>query len=220
MGFDLPGHGLSEGKRIYVDQFKEYVDDLALFYQQVQIAYPACPAFILAHSMGTTVALSFLIAHEPSLAGLILSGTAIKVGSDISPFMISLSGIVGAIFPKLPTIALNSNTISRDRHVVEAYHNDPLVFNGKIPARTGSELNRTFTYLQKKLSEITAPILILHGAADQLTDPAGSKLLFNNISSQDKTLELFEGLYHEILNEPEKEEILALIADWISDRVV
>ena len=218
-GLDLRGHGQSDGKRIYVNRFSAYVDDLALFFAEVASRYPERPIFILAHSMGTTVALNFLLDHAPSVSGLIVTGTALVAGDDISPLLISLSGLVGAIFPKLPTVALNSNSISRDPAVVEAYHKDPLVYNGRIPARTGAALNHAFGYIRSRLRSLTLPILIMHGSEDQLTNPQGSRLLYAGIASKDKTLKIWRGLYHEVLNEPEKDEVLATITTWINERL-
>ncbi|MFK7845419.1 MAG: lysophospholipase [Rhodothermales bacterium] len=218
-GFDFRGHGQSEGKRIYVNHFSEFVDDLAAVYTKVKASYPSLPFFILAHSMGTTVSLNFLIDKAPQVSGVILSGTALMAGSDISPILISLSGIIGALLPKLPTVRLNSRTISRDPAIVQGYHNDPLVYNGKIPARTGAELNRVFGYIQWNLSLVTCPLLILHGKDDELANPEGSNMLYKGCAAEDKTLKLWNGLYHEILNEPEKDEVIDLLSSWIEERV-
>ena len=220
VGFDLRGHGRSEGKRIYVKHFSEYVDDLKTIYAYVQTTYPNSPLFILAHSMGTTISLNFLIDHSPSkISGVILSGTALMPGDDISPILIKLSGIIGTLAPKLPTVKLNSSTISRDPAVVQAYNNDPFVYNGKIPARTGAELNRVFGYIRRHLSSITYPLLILHGKKDELANPEGSSILYDNATSDDKALRFWDGLYHEILNEPEQNEIRKYLSAWIEERI-
>lgn len=219
IGFDLRGHGQSEGKRIYIDHFSAYVADLATVFALAKAEHPALRCFLLAHSMGTTVALNFLVDHTPVLDGAILSATALLPGDDISPFLIAISGLVSAIAPRLPTVALNSSTISRDPEVVAAYHADPLVYNGKIPARTGGELNRVFKYLQQHINKIQTPLLIMHGDADQLTNPAGSEMLYKRVASDDKTLKWWPGLYHEIFNEPEKHEVIAFMQSWITARL-
>lgn len=220
VGFDLRGHGKSDGKRIYVNHFDEYVEDLAVVYAMVSSQYPGLPLFLLAHSMGTTVALNFLVDRMPAVQGVILSATALLPGDDISPILIALSGIVSAVAPKRSTIALNSSTISRDQAVVDAYHADPLVYNGKIPARTGGELNRVFKYLQQQVKKVNVPILIMHGDADQLTNPKGSERLYQGIASTDKTLKWWPGLYHEIFNEPEQDVVIAFMQSWIKERLV
>ncbi len=219
VGFDLRGHGKSDGKRIYINHFDEYVADLEAVFTLVSSQHPDLPLFLLAHSMGTTVALNFLVDQMPAVQGVILSATALLPGEDISPVLIALSGIVSAVAPKLSTIALNSSTISRDQAVVDAYHTDPLVYNGKIPARTGGELNRVFKYLQQQVKKVSVPILIMHGDADQLTNPKGSDLLYQGAASADKTIKWWPGLYHEIFNEPEQDEVIGFMQSWIEQRL-
>ncbi len=214
-GFDLRGHGRSEGKRIYIHRFDQHVKDLDVVLSHIKSEYPDLPFFMLAHSMGTTVVLKYLLEKSPEVAGVILTGTAIMPGADISPILISLSGFVGALMPRLPTVALNSNTVSRDPAVVKAYHDDPLVYNGKIPARTGAELNRAFKDIQGNMHKLEIPMLIMHGSADQLTNPEGSVRLHQAIASKDKRLIMWPGLSHEIMNEPEKQDVLDEIGTWI-----
>lgn len=217
--YDQRGHGESEGKRIYINNFSEYVDDLSHIYKHVLAETEGLPLFFLAHSMGTTVTLRFLLDHKPAIAGAVLSGTAIMAGDDISPLLISMSGIIGAIAPKLPTISLNSSTLSRDATVVQKYMDDPLISNAKIPARTGAELNRIFKTIQADAHKIDIPLLIMHGTADELSNPEGSTLLYKTVSSTDKTLKMWDGLYHEIFNEPEQEEVLSLATTWLTTRI-
>lgn len=222
--FDLRGHGRSDGKRAYVDNFNQYVDDLERVLQYIRENYaPAAtgelPCFILAHSMGTTITLKLLLDRKPDLAGVILTGTAVIAGADISPLLRSLSGVVGALLPRFPALALNSNTVSRDPAVVQAYHADPFVYNEKIPARTGAEMIRVFKYIQKNMHTLKTPMLIMHGSADQLTNPEGSVRLHNDIASTEKKLVMWPGLYHEIMNEPEQDEVLDEIVSWLNQHV-
>ncbi|MEM8487761.1 MAG: lysophospholipase [Bacteroidota bacterium] len=223
VGCDLRGHGKSEGKRIYVHRFDAYVEDLNTVLNWVSATHAALPRFLLAHSMGTTVALHYLVSsvttRSPALKGVVLSATALLPGDDISPLLISISGVVSALAPKLPTVTLNSSTISRDPEVVADYHADPLVYNGKIPARTAGELNRVFKYLQREVHNIKIPLLIMHGDADQLTNPQGSALLYNTAASSDKTLKWWPGLYHEIFNEPEQQNVINYMQQWIAQHL-
>ena len=216
--YDMRGHGLSGGKRAYIDYFDQLVSDLALVYQEVADAFQL-PTFILGHSMGTTVTLKFLINHRPNVKGVIMSGTALVPGDDIPQFLISLSGFIGKLLPTLPTIKLDADSVSRDPAVRSAYRSDPHVYTGRIPARTGAEFNKAFVYLQPKLNLLTTPLLILHGTADKLINPAGSRLLADEAGSADKTLHLWDHLYHEILNEPEKMDVMKEIEGWIIDRL-
>ena len=217
-GYDMRGHGRSDGRRAYIHSFDLLVADLALVHEAIGHSFGDIPNFILAHSLGTTVTLQYLIRHAPKLAGVVLSGTAVKPGSDIPRPLIALSGLVGDLFPRLPTIRLDAESLSRDFAVVESYRTDPFVYTDAIPARTGASINRAFADLQKNLNTVTAPVLFLHGAEDRLIDPSGSELAFELIGSEDKTIELLPNLYHEILNEPEKDEVLDRVVAWVGAR--
>jgi alpha-beta hydrolase superfamily lysophospholipase len=115
----------------------------------------------------------------------------------------------------MPTVVLDGTAISRDQEVVEKYDSDPLNYRGGVPARTGGEMNRIIKFIKANMEKITLPILIMHGTADRLADPQGSKELYARVQSADKTLKLYEGLYHEILNEPEQGEVIADMVQWL-----
>jgi acylglycerol lipase len=213
--FDLRGHGRSEGRRAFIRSFDEFLADLDLFLGRVRARHRRTPVFLLGHSMGGGITPLFVITRKPEIRGLILSAGALKISDDISPLLIRMSGIVGRILPKLPTIKLDSSAISRDPEVVKHYDNDPLNYRGGTPARTGAEIVRATRRIQAQMEAITLPLLILHGTADRLTDIEGSKQLYARAGSSDKTLKLYDGLYHEILNEPEKARVLEDIVHWL-----
>jgi acylglycerol lipase len=213
--FDLRGHGRSEGRRAFIRSFDEFLADLDLFLARVRSRHRRTPVFLLGHSMGGGITPLFVITRKPDISGLILSAGALKISDDISPLLIRMSGIVGRILPKLPTIKLDSSAISRDPEVVKHYDNDPLNYRGGTPARTGAEIVRATRRIQAQMEAITLPLLILHGTADRLTDIEGSKQLYARAASSDKTLKLYDGLYHEILNEPEKARVLEDIVQWL-----
>jgi acylglycerol lipase len=216
--FDLRGHGQSDGDRTYVQSFRDYLSDLAIFLSLVQDREPDLPLFLFGHSLGGAIATLFVIRYQPYVHGLLLSAPAIKTGSSIPPLLVRLSGLVGRVAPKLPTIKLETSAISRDPQVVKAYEQDPLVYRGGVLARTGAETNRAINEIQSRMEEITLPLLIMHGTADRLTEVEGSQQLYARAESKDKQLKLYEGLYHEILNEPEKEQVLGDIWDWLQKR--
>jgi len=119
----------------------------------------------------------------------------------------------------LKTIKIDSSSISRDKNIVKLYENDPLVYQGGILARTGSEIKKGIKHIKENMDQITIPILIMHGTSDRLSDPAGSRQLYNGIISSDKTLILYENYYHEILNELGKEKVMQDIIQWINERL-
>jgi alpha-beta hydrolase superfamily lysophospholipase len=105
--------------------------------------------------------------------------------------------------------------LSRRAEVVQAYRDDPLVYHGRMLARTGAELVRNSREIAGRVSRITAPLLAMHGSADRLTDPAGSRRLYEQAASSDKTFKLYEGLYHELLHEPERQQVMTDLVDWL-----
>ena len=219
IGFDLRGHGKSSGKRNYVERFTQYLDDLAQVLERAKKNYLELPIFLFGHSMGGGIVTLFAIDRRPEVQGLVLSGPSVKVSDDISPFLQKISGVLSAILPKLPAIKLDSASISKDPAVVAAYDTDPLNYRGGILARTGAELLKATKIISTRMKEIELPILIMHGAEDKLADVSGSETLHKEVSSKDNTLKIYKGLYHEILNEPEREQVLKDMLTWLNAHI-
>jgi len=110
---------------------------------------------------------------------------------------------------------LSSKLVSRDKMVVKAYEKDPLCFHRTIPFPTLRELSNAGLFIEKSMRQLTMPVLILHGGDDRIIDPAGSRMLYSAAASPDKTLKIFNGLYHEIMAEPEKEAVFKTMTSWI-----
>ena len=217
-GFDLTGHGRSPGLPAFIDRFDNYVDEAEDALTFIRQKHSDLPIFLLGHSMGGLIATYLALRKQNILRGLITSGGALKVNEDLSPFLVKISGILGAIAPKMPAIKLSSDLISRDPEVVEKYDHDPLIYHGGTRCRTGAELIKASRRIDANFDQLILPLLILHGGADKLTDPQGSKQLYQSAASKDKKLQIFEELRHEIFNEPEQKEVLKVVVDWISDR--
>jgi len=216
---DHRGHGKSEGTRSYVDNFNDYLTDLETFFDMVRKENKNARIFLFGHSLGGTIATAYAVEHQEGLAGVILSGSSLVPSTSVSPALLAMAGIISALLPKMGVTLLDASAISRDKAVVDAYVNDPLVFRGKVPARTGAELARMWKQLPEQMPKIKLPILIMHGFADQLANPAGSKLLYERVSSKDKTLKLYDNCYHEICNEPEHNQVMADIEAWLAKRI-
>jgi alpha-beta hydrolase superfamily lysophospholipase len=212
---DHRGHGKSEGTRSYVDNFNDYLIDLKTFFDVVRKDNKNAKIFLFGHSLGGTIATAYAVEHQKDLAGLILSGSSLVPTSSVSPALLAMAGIISALLPKMGVTLLDASAISRDKAVVDAYVDDPLVFRGKVPARTGAELARMWKQLPGQMPRIKLPVLIMHGFADQLADPRGSKLLFERVGSKDKTLKLYDNCYHEICNEPEREQVFIDMETWL-----
>ncbi|MFB0556422.1 MAG: lysophospholipase [Dehalococcoidia bacterium] len=218
-GFDQRGHGKSDGLRGYVDKFSNFVNDLNTFLSIVHSRQHDARIFMVGHSIGGTIAAAYAIFHQDDFDGLILSGATLKVGAGVSAGLIIAARVLSLLLPKAGLYVIDATAVSRDKGVVSAYVSDPLVYRGKIRARLGIELIKAMERLQRQMPKICLPILVLHGTADQLSDPEGSKILYARVSSRDKTLKLYEGFYHEIFNEPECEQVFADVEAWLATRV-
>ncbi len=216
---DHRGHGMSEGRRGYVERFSDYLDDLKTFFNLVKSEHGDKKIFIVGHSMGGTIATAYSVHHQQELAGLLLSGASLKLGSSMSSALVPLVRILSIMVPTLGVTTLDASAISQDRAVVDAYINDPLVYRGKITCRFAAEMIKTLGTLPSQMTEINLPILIMHGTADRLGDPEGSRILYDRVSSKDKTLKLYEGFYHEIFNEPGHKQVLADMGAWLDTRI-
>ena len=214
--YDYRGHGRSGGQRAYISRFADYVDDLNTYVKMVQVTRPEARVFVLGHSMGGTVAAAWAADFKPAAAGLVLSSPLLKVGDSVTPGTIRLAKVLARILPRLGVAPIESDAVSRDESVVKAYVTDPLVYRGKITARLGAELlTQINERLPRRLAEITLPVLIIHGTEDRLSNPDGSRLAYQRVSSGDKTLRLYPGLYHETMNEPEAAQVLEDIGLWL-----
>lgn len=219
VAFDLRGHGKSSGKRNYIDSFQDYLNDLEEVLARTKTHFSNLPIFLFGHSMGGGITTLFSIERQPDVRGILLSAPSVKVSDDISPFLQKISGVLSVIAPKLPAVKLESKDISKDPAVVEAYDNDALNYRGGILARTGAELLKSTRTITTQASAIALPILIMHGTADKLADMSGSEMLYEKVSSADKTLKLYDGLYHEILNEPEQDQVKTDMISWLDSHI-
>jgi acylglycerol lipase len=215
--FDLRGHGRSAGRRVAVDHFEEYVDDLEQFIASVKERESDKPVYLFGHSMGGAIAAMLVATRETKLAGLVLSGPALAL--DLFPLTMALSVWVGDLLPNLGALKLPNENFSRDKAIVKAIGKDPLVYQDPGPARTAAELGHAIAVIWKHVDRFTLPLLLLHGTKDMLTAPFGSVELHEKAPASDKTLHIYPGLYHDLLHEPEHDKVLADITSWMSQRL-
>jgi alpha-beta hydrolase superfamily lysophospholipase len=215
--FDLRGHGRSEGVRVWVDPFDDHLADLDIFFRRVREREPGKPALLFGHSMGGAIATLYTITRKPELKGLALSGAALKI--DVSGAVVGGTRLIAALQPNAGVFNLDLHQFSRDPAMVAGNAFDPLVFQPAAAARTGAELLGAIGAIQERMEELTLPLLILHGAADKVTPPEGSQDLQRRARSADKTLKLYPGLFHDLLHEPEKEQVMGDLVQWMSDHV-
>jgi acylglycerol lipase len=215
-GLDHIGHGRSEGVREYVDRFDDFTDNLTTYYNMVTGWQAGKPVFLLGHSMGGLIATYYLLDHQASFKGAIISAPAIKIGESVSPLTITMGKVLSLLVPKAGVLALDAGMISRDQQVVTAYANDPLVFHGKTPARLATEMVKAMQRVTDDVGKITLPFIAVQGGQDKLVDPAGAQMLYDKASSKDKTIKIYDGLYHEVFNEPERARVLGDVETWLA----
>jgi alpha-beta hydrolase superfamily lysophospholipase len=217
--FDLVGHGHSEGERAYVRRFSEYSAMVDAYQAQVRERAPRVPLFAFGHSMGAVIAADYVLSHDSELSGIVLSGLSVEMPADVTPATILAAKVLSALAPKLRVQALASSTLSRDPAVVQGYDEDPLVYRGRIPARTGVELLQAQDRVLAHAHQITLPVLMVHGGEDRLCPLRAARSFYESLGSPDKTLQVYEGFYHEVCNEPERDLVLDDIAAWIQARL-
>jgi len=210
---DHRGHGRSGGKRLLARDLSEFGADLETL-RTLELV-DGRPTYLLGHSMGGCIALDYALDHQASLAALVLSAPAVLPGDDINPLLIKVAKVLGKVVPGLPGQKLSSASISRDPAVVAAYDADPLNYRGALPAGIGGAMLRAMASFPARLPSLKLPLLVLSGTDDKIVNPEGARLVDRLAGSSDKTLKMYDGLYHEVFNEPEKELVLGELSDWL-----
>jgi acylglycerol lipase len=210
---DHRGRGRSEGERFFVQKFADYTQDLATFIDMVKAREPGLPVFLLGHSAGGVIACVYTLEHQNELAGLICEDFAYQV--PVPNIALTLLKGVSRVAPHARVFKLKNRDFSRDPAVVEALNADPLIAGEAQPSETIAELARADQLLAKSFQRFTLPLLILHGTADKVTKPSGSQEFYLRAGSNDKTLKLYEGHFHDLLADIGKQKVMADIQAWI-----
>jgi len=218
-GIDHLCHGKSDGKRVYVERFNDYTNTLKVYFDMIHGWQPDKPIFLVGHSMGGLISAVYLLDHQAELAGAVLSGAAVKVPNNITPAILLVGKMLSALIPRYGLIGLDADGVCRDPVVVQAYVSDPLVHTGKTTARLAAEMLKAMQTISGQAAKITLPIIIVQGSADKLIDPAGAQMLYDAVSSADKEIRIYDGLYHEVFNEPEHDKVLRDIEIWLEAHI-
>lgn len=212
---DHYGHGKSEGPRANVNRFSQLVTDIDRLVRLAAAEHAGLPVFVLGHSMGGLLAVAYVTSEvRYDLAGLVVSAPALDIAVG-SPAEKVAARVLSGIVPNVAVTPFDSGPISRDPAVVAAYDTDPLVYRGKIKIRTGAETLATVDKVRTQLAKVDIPTLVMHGGDDQIALRSGSQRLADGVSTEDLTFKVYEGLYHEIFNEPEKDDVLADVVRWL-----
>ena len=214
---DLRGRGRSEGERYYVEKMEDYTDDVATLVRTAKSENPGLPVFVLGHSAGGVVSCVYALDHQSEIDGLICESFAYDL--PVPGFVLSLLKGLDHIAPHLHVYTLKNENFSRDPQFVDSMNNDPLIKGESEPTQTASVMIDAARRLHREFSLIKLPVLILHGTEDKATNPSGSQFFYDNAGSTDKSLKLYEGHYHDLLNDIDKEVVMADINHWIDERV-
>jgi acylglycerol lipase len=217
--YDMRGHGTSDGQRAFVQSFEHYVQDLEIFLQRVRQQIGDQPLFLFGHSLGGLIAATYG-AERPDngLRGFILSGAGLKPGKDVSPLLKAIVPVIGTLAPSLPSYKPDFAYASRDRTIGERKAQDPLIDHKGLPARSGAEGLRAMANLQGRMEQFVSPVLVMHGTADRWTNSEGSQEFAQRAGSQDKTLKLYEGFYHELLSDTDRQQVWNDVIGWMEAR--
>lgn len=214
---DLRGRGKSEGERFYVEEFSDYLGDVNKLVEIARAENPGLPVYVLGHSAGGVIASSYVFEHQDEVAGLVCESFAFDVGLP-HLVQLALQG-VSYLAPHLHVFSLNNADFSRDPAAVEKMNNDPLIAKESQPAETASEMLKAAERLKENMPKFTVPVFIIHGTDDKATRPAGSQYFYDNAGSEDKALKLYEGHYHDLLADVDKEVVMEDIQAWLDERV-
>lgn len=212
--FDLRGHGRSPGQRGHINSWSEFRDDLAAFFETVAPESSGLPRFLLGHSMGGVIVLDYCLRKQPQLEGLICSAPAIgDIGVPAALWF--LAKILDRLWPRFSLgTQLQLKYISRDPDLLRETLNDPLC-SRKASARFGMQIKQTVEWIQAHADDICLPLFMVHGTADRIADPEGSRKFIRNISYPDAELREYDGGYHELHNDIIKEQLLTNLEQWL-----
>jgi acylglycerol lipase len=214
---DLHGRGKSDGERFYLEKIGDYLDDVRALVALAKSREAGLPVYLLGHSAGGVISCTYTLEHQAELAGLICESFAFQVAAP--DFALAVVKGLSHLAPHAHVLRLKNEEFSRDPQVVQAMNDDPLIAHEVQPTKTVAELVRADERLKREFPLITLPVLILHGTADKVTNPKGSQLFYDTAGSTDKTLKLYKGHVHDLLNDIDKEVVMADIKSWIDARL-
>lgn len=215
-GLDARGHGRSEGRRATFHRFDQLTTDLGTIVQSVVTPAHPEPVFLMGYSLGGAAVIAYAIQHQDRLAGAIVVGSALGRGSGISRFQFGMASLFSTVAPRFPLIRLHAADMMHDAGAARAYDADPRIHHGRLDARFVGEVATVMRRLPADFHRLQLPLLLLHGAADVTADPEGSRALQQHAGSADKTLRLYAGRRHDVLNEPGYQQVMRDVVDWLA----
>lgn len=215
---DLRGHAHSGGDRQRFDSMKQMVADTDLVVSKAQKQYPGVPLFVYGHSLGGLITTEYALDHGDKLSGVVLSGAALQRPLSVSSFSVALARLVASIGPGLKVVEVDDHEFSRDKDVMMALANDPLIRHDKMPAASAVASIDGMEDVQQRMGQLKMPLLIMYGTSDKVNPIEGSQTLLSGAGSRDKTLKTYAGMYHDMMNEPEHDQVAADVISWLTAR--
>ena len=213
---DLRGRGKSDGERFYASDYNNYISDIDELVSIAKGAHPHLPFYILGHSAGGVLSCIYMLEHQDRVNGFICESFAFRIPAP--DFVLAVLKGISHIVPHAHVLKLKNEDFSRDAAMVDYMNNDPLIAHEVQPTKTVQQMVLADERLKKEFPLITVPLLIIHGTADKATNPDGSQEFYDHAGSADKTLKLYEGHYHDLLLDTDKEVVMHDILEWLNKR--
>jgi alpha-beta hydrolase superfamily lysophospholipase len=214
---DHRGRGKSAGPRFYIEDVSDYTEDLGTVIALAKSRHPGLPVFLLGHSAGGVVSCTWALDHQHEIAGFICESFAYRVPAPA--LLLTIVRFLGRVAPRLPVLKLKMKDFTRDPQALAELEADPLCKGEVQPAGTVKALLEAGDRMRKEFGTLTLPLFIMHGTEDKATVPAGSVEFHEHAGASDKTLKLYEGHFHDLLNDIGKQQVLADIMAWIRARL-
>jgi alpha-beta hydrolase superfamily lysophospholipase len=215
VGMDLRGHGKSGGKRGHTPSYNHLMDDIGLLFKKAAELFSGLPVLLYGHSMGGNLAANYALRRNPPLKGLILSAPYFKLAFEPPKWKVAMAKALAGIFPSFTlSTGLDVTALSRDQAVIDAHKNDPLIHD-RISSAFFFSVHQAGLYPIEHAKDLRVKTLAMHGTADRITSVEGTKAFAAN-NPQMIELKLWEGFYHELHNEKEKQRVFDYMADWIN----
>lgn len=217
--YDLRGHGRTKSKKGDIDSFFDFIEDLDILVDEILDKDPATPLFMLGHSMGGFITCLYGIEHKEKLAGQIFSGPGVIKANQVKGIKGTILSLLARVMPNFKIRNALTDDVCSDKEVVDEYMNDPMILT-HATARFLNEFQiKGVNYIEENIKEYDYPCFISHGEKDNIISKEASIFLYNSISSKDKEVKIYDDLYHEILNEKNKDEIINDMSNWIYNQI-
>ena len=219
ISFDLRGHGKSEGPRGHTPSYEALMNDISSLLEVAKQQFPQLSFFLYGHSLGGNLVLNYILRRQPQFKGVVVTAPWLRLAFEPPAFKIILGKITNQLFPAFSQKnGLDTKVLSHDTEVVHAYENDPLIHD-HISARMFIGIYQSAQWALEHASEFSLPLLLMHGGDDKIISVEASREFVDKVNGN-CTFKIWDGFYHEIHNEPEKEKVFKFMVDWLDKQVL